>query len=74
MNFSKEFEDRISWDAESLTQLVNLNPVTLEPEARPKLTLAEWDAASTEQRHLWLVAGVLLHDAGCEELRRREQA
>jgi hypothetical protein len=63
-----DFEDRISWDAESLMQLVCLNP-----EARPKLTIEQWDNASTEQRDLWLVVGWMLDDAGCEELRQREK-
>ncbi len=31
--FSKEFEERLSWDKESLEQLVPLDPVTLEPLA-----------------------------------------
>jgi hypothetical protein len=67
--YSKEFEERISWDGESLSQLVILNP-----EARPPLTIQEWDAASTELRRLWLVGGWMLDDAGCEELRRRAAA
>lgn len=29
--FSKEFEERVSWDEKSLSQLVMLDPVTLEP-------------------------------------------
>jgi hypothetical protein len=36
------------------------------------ITIGEWDAASTARRQAWPDAGVLLDEAGHDELRHRE--